>query len=257
MKKANVFWVLAAVLFTFYSCVNDKSVNAKLLTKLVETAEDGSSVTTLFTYNGNEIVRAENAKQQFNYTYTNGLISKIVTKNKSDQSIITVDYNYENDKLTYVKSSDNYWINFVHNTDGTVVYERFTLNTKNQEVKLHHGILSFKDGNLVKDKRTLDDTPVGIVTTNIVSFEYDSKKNPMRGILGFDKLLNQNQLVSINNSVISVVENSTINALDQIISSARLYRSSFEYDTDDCPTVQISENGTGNVGYLKSEYYYK
>jgi hypothetical protein len=256
MKKANVFWVLAAMLFVFYSCVNDKSGNTKLLTKLIETSENGSSVTTLFTYNGNEIVRAENGKEQLNYTYTNGLISKIVTKNKSDQSIITVDYKYENEKLITVKSSDNYWINFVHNTDGTVVYERFTLNAKNQEVKLFHGIISFKDGNLIKDKRILDDTAVGVVTTKNLSFEYDSKKNPMHSILGFDKLVNQNQLMSINNSVISVVENSTTNALDQIISSARLYKSTFEYDTDDYPSVQINENTIGNTGYLKSEYYY-
>lgn len=257
MKKANVFWVLAAMLCVFYSCVNDKSGNAKLLAKLIETAEDDSSVTTIFSYNGNEIVSAENAKERLNYTYTNGLISKIVTKNKSDQSIITVDYKYENEKLITVKSSDNYWINFIHNTDGTVDYERFTLNAKNQEVKLYHGIISFKDGNLIKDKRTLDDTAVGIVTTKNLSFEYDSKKNPMHGILGYDKLLNQNQFVSINNSIISVVENSTTNALDQIISSARFYKSTFEYDTDDYPSVQISENATGNVGYLKTEYYYK
>lgn len=256
MKKANVFWVLAAMLFVFYSCANDKNGNAKLLTKLIETAENGSSVTTLFTYNGNEIVRAENGKQQLNYTYTNGLISKIITKNKSDQSIIAVDYKYENEKLISVKSSDNYWINFVHNTDGTVVYERFTLNAKNQEVKLYHGIISFKDGNLIKDKRTLDDTAVGVVTTENLSFEYDSKKNPMHSILGFDKLVDQNQLMSINNSVISVVENSTTNAFDQIISSARLYKSTFEYDTDDYPSVQINENTIGNTGYLKSEYFY-
>lgn len=256
MKKANVFWVLAAMLFVFYSCANDKNGNAKLLTKLIETAENGSSVTTLFTYNGNEIVKAENGKQELNYTYTNGLISKISTKNKSDQSIITVDYKYENEKLISVKSSDNYWINFIHNTDGTIAYERFTLHTNNQEVKLYHGIISFKEGNLIKDKRILDDTAVGIVTTNNVSFEYDSKKNPMHSILGFDKLVDQNQLMSINNSVISVVENSTTNAFDQIISSARLYKSTFEYDTDDYPSVQINENTIGNTGYLKSEYFY-
>ncbi|MEZ7499151.1 hypothetical protein QO200_10405 [Flavobacterium sp. Arc3] len=254
MKKVNVFWILSLVLFLFYSCANDKNGNDKLLTKLVEKTEDGSSFTTLFSYKGNEIVSSDNANEHVDYTYVNGLITKIITKNKSNQSAVTVDYNYQKEQLVSVKSSDNYRIDFVHNSDGTVAYERFSLDSNNQETKLYHGVLSLKNDNLVKDKRTVDGTQVGVVTTEDVSFEYDSKKNPMHAILGFDKLLNQNQLVSVNNSLISVVESTTTNAADQIISSAKFYKSTFKYDTDDYPTERFAE--TAKSGSLKSQYFY-
>jgi len=254
MKKINIFWILSVMLFLFYSCANDKNGKDKLLTKLVETAEDGSSVTTLFAYKGNEIVSSDNATEHIDYTYVNGLITKVIIKNKSKQSAETVDYIYEKEQLMTLKSSDNYRINFIYNSDGTVAYERFSIDSNNQETKLYHGVLSFKNDNLIKDKRTLDGTEVGVVTTEDVSFEYDSKKNPMHAIVGFDKLKNQNQLVSVNNSLISVVENTTTNAEDQIISSAKFYKSTFKYDTDDYPTEQFAE--TAKSGSLKSQYFY-
>ncbi|MDG2433437.1 hypothetical protein [Flavobacterium sp.] len=258
MKKLIKLGFLLVLLVVFYSCANDKNGGVKLLVKLVETTEDSSKVTTVFTYKGNEIVSTDNGKEHIDYTYTNGLITKVVTTKKSNQSVITSIYTYENDKLMSLKSSNKIIINFIHNSDGSVAYQNFIVDEKEQQIKKYHGILSFKGGNLSKDVRILDDTEPGIVSKNEVSYEYDSKKNPFHNVLGYDKLLNQNQLISINNSLITMVENSITNSVDdQIISSAKIYKSAFKYDDDSYPTEQITENASGHLGYLKSNYFYE
>jgi hypothetical protein len=77
--------------------------------------------------------------------------------------------------------------------------------------------LYFKGKNLIKEDRILDDTAPGIVSKYTVDFEYDSKKNPY-AILGYSKLMDHNDLVSLNNKRSSVVKSST-NAASQTISS--------------------------------------
>ena len=159
-----------------------------------------------------------------------------------------------------IKSSENYSIKFTHNSDETVSYQKTTLNSQNEEVKVYHGILSFKNKNLIKDKRTLDDTEPGITSNYDVSYEYDLKNNPFYNILGFDKLLNQNDLISINNSQIGIVESTITNAEDQITSSANFYKSSFKYDKEGYPTEKVAESvmpSDGKSGYLKTEYFYE
>ncbi|MDG2432606.1 hypothetical protein [Flavobacterium sp.] len=139
-----------------------------------------------------------------------------------------------------------------------MTYQNFSIDDKEQQIKKYHGILSFKNGNPIKDVRILHDSKKGIISKNELSYEYDSKTNPYHSILGINKLLNQYEFVSINNSLISVVENSITNTTDdQIISSAKFYKSAFQYNDSSYPTEQITENASGNLGYLKSEYFYE
>ncbi|MNG32565.1 hypothetical protein D3C84_1186110 [compost metagenome] len=76
--------------------------------------------------------------------------------------------------------------------------------------------------------------------------------------MGYKKLLDCNEGISPNNSLISTVITS-VSKEDQVTSSAVFYKSSFKYDLDNYPTEQVSENAiatNGHVGYLKSEYFY-
>jgi hypothetical protein len=246
------------MLVLLYSCANDKNAETKLLTKLTETFEDKSMNTTVFTYKDNEIVSTDNSNERVDYTYTDGLITKIMTKKKSDQSEISTSFTYDKDKLITVKSSASFVIDYTHTADGSVSYDYFVVNDKQEKTKQYHGVLSFKKGNLVKDNRVLDNTEVGFTTKFNMSYEYDTKKNPYLNIKGFDKLLNHNEIISVNNAMISVVENSTTNTKeDQTISSAKMHISSFKYDADNYPKEQISENAKKNSAYLKSEYFYE
>jgi hypothetical protein len=84
MKK-NQKYILDAITFiiAFYSCSNENVSSQKLLQKMVETTEDGLSETT-FAYDGNKITSINSPNSRTDFTYTDGLISKIVLLNKKN-----------------------------------------------------------------------------------------------------------------------------------------------------------------------------
>lgn len=252
MKKTkSIVWLLSIFLMTLYSCSNDNDDSVKLLKKIVETSEAGTSEITLFTYNGNQIVSIDGTLKRTDFTYTDGLIAKTVTLNKTTQLLETIEYSYLNAKLDKVESL-GYRIKYIHNSDKTVSYERFMISG-NQQVKEFHGKLYFENENLIKDDRTVDNTNVGVISNYTVSYDYDLKKNPLFHVTGFRELLNQNEKISLNNSLISTVITS-VSKDDQITSSANFYKSSFKYDLDNYPIERVSENE--KTGYLKTEYFY-
>lgn len=251
-NKIVLLWVLSIFVLTLCSCSTDNDDTVKLLKKVVETSEAGTSETSLFTYDGTEIVSIDGVQKRTDFTYTDGLITKAVTLNKTNQLLETIEYSYLEGKLVEAESLGNYRINYIHNSDKTVSYEKFTISG-NQQVKEFHGTLYFENENFIKEERILDNTASGVLSKYSVSFDYDSKYNPLYNILGYKKLLDYNEGASSNNSLISTVITS-ISKDDQITSSANFYKSSFKYDLDNYPTEQVSENG--NTGYLKTTYFY-
>lgn len=258
MKKTkNIFWVLSIFLLTLYSCSNDNDDSLKLLKKVVETSENGTSETTVYTYNGTEIVSIDGAEKRTDFTYTDGLITKTVILNKTNQLSETIEYSYLVGKLVEVESLGNYRINYIHNTDKTVSYERFRISG-NQQVKEFHGTLYFENENLIKNERILDTMPVGITSSESITFDYDAKNNPLYNVLGYKNLLDHMEAISSNNSLINTVIATTTNG-DQVLSVANFYKSSFKYDSENYPTERVSETAilaNGNTGYLKTQYFY-
>ncbi|MES2804949.1 MAG: hypothetical protein V4652_05210 [Bacteroidota bacterium] len=258
MKKTkNIFWVLSIFLLTLYSCSNDNDDSLKLLKKVVETSENGTSETTVYTYNGTEIVSIDGAEKRTDFTYTDGLITKTVILNKTNQLSETIEYSYLVGKLVEVESLGNYRINYIHNTDKTVSYERFRISG-NQQVKEFHGTLYFENENLIKNERILDTMPVGITSSESITFDYDAKNNPLYNVLGYKNLLDHMETISSNNSLINTVIATTTNG-DQVLSVANFYKSSFKYDSENYPTERVSETAilaNGNTGYLKTQYFY-
>lgn len=258
MKKTkNIFWLLSVFVLTLYSCSNDNDDSLKLLKKVVETSENGTSETTVYTYNGTEIVSIDGVQKRTDFTYTDGLITKTVILNKTNQLSETIEYSYLVGKLVEVESLGNYRINYIHNTDKTVSYERFRISG-NQQVKEFHGTLYFANENLIKNERILDTMPVGITSSESITFDYDAKNNPLYNVLGYKNLLDHMETISSNNSLINTVIATTTNG-DQVLSVANFYKSSFKYDSENYPTERVSETAilaNGNTGYLKTQYFY-
>lgn len=94
-------------------------------------------------------------------------------------------------------------MNFIHNANGTVSYEKLTKDIGSNENKVFHGILYFQNENLIKDERVIDDAGVGVLIQNSITLEYDYKNNPLNNILGYNKLLDHFKKISTNNSVSS------------------------------------------------------
>ncbi len=254
MKNKIVgFLVLSIFVLTLYSCSNTSEDTVKLVKKVVETAENGTSETTLYTYNESKIISIDGAQKRTDFTYTDGLITKLVTLNKTNRLLETIEYSYLKGKLVGVESLGNYRIKYIHNSDETVSYEKFTIVTANQQVKEFHGKLYFENDNFVKDERILENTAVGVMSSYIISFDYDSKNNPLYNILGYKQLLDYNEEISSNNTLLHTVITS-VTKDDQITSSANFYKSSFTYDSDNYPIERVSE--TEKNSYLKAEYFY-
>jgi hypothetical protein len=259
MKKSiNIFWFVSAIAAVFCSCSKDKDDSVKFLKQLVEISADGISATTDFSYNGNEIKSIDGIKQRTDFSYMDGLITKIVVLDKASQVVTTLNYSYLRGRLVSAKSVDNYIINYFPNSDGSIAYKKFSINSAGEEVEMYHGVLFFIKKNLIKDERTFDTAPLGVTTTYSISFEYDSKINPFYSILGSEKLLDHDDCISANNSLTAVVTNSYAQN-DQIISSANFYKSTFKYDDEGYPIEKISEAVVpvnGNPDYLKTQYFY-
>lgn len=256
-NKIVLLWVLSVFVLTLYSCSTDNDDSVKLLKKVVETSENGTSETTVYTYNGTEIVSIDGVQKRTDFTYTDGLITKTVILNKTNQLSETIEYSYLVGKLVEVESLGNYRINYIHNTDKTVSYERFRISG-NQQVKEFHGTLYFENENLIKNERILDTMPVGITSSESITFDYDAKNNPLYNVLGYKNLLDHMETISSNNSLINTVIATTTNG-DQVLSVANFYKSSFKYDSENYPTERVSETAilaNGNTGYLKTQYFY-
>lgn len=262
MKKAIQILFVSVLVLAATSCSNDDNTNdEKFLKRVIEVNVDGSSSTTNLTYVGNQIVSIISETKSETFTYTGDLITRITSLNIPTEQLTTFDYIYNNDKLTKVICSENYELNFVHNANGTITYEKTTLDTNNNVTLVYHGTLSFNGNNAFEDKRVLDDTPSNILSKEEVSFVYDAKKNPLNNILGYSKLLDRFTTISANNAV-SITKINSTNFLDtdQAISAAVLKPKDYQYDNDNYPIEIISdypvfENQNNN--HLKSLYFYE
>ena len=252
---APIFIFISCITLLFTSCANDKDDKSKNFVKIIESTKDGITENSVFTYNENQIVTADNSKEKTDFTYQNGLITKITTYNKATQLNVVLLYTYNKEKLVKVTSSEKYVIYYTHNDNGTVSYEKYTVDSQNEEQKVCHGILSFKNKNLIKDECIFDTVTENSVSSSKTTFEYDAYNNPYFSISGYEKLLDHGAYVSKNNAVMTVAE--TASTIDgQTISSANMYTTKFKYDADDYPTEQVSEESLTNPNYSKIQYLY-
>jgi len=253
--------ILVLVLTTLVSCTNETvEQDVPMLKRIVEVSVDGSSTTTTLNYNGANIVSIDKVDAYLEFYYTGSLITKIVETNKTTSHKNSLDYTYVDGQLDKITSSDNYVINYKQNKDGSVSYEKWTKDSNNVAVKVYFGTLFFQNENLIKDEKISEDTKKGILTTKTVNVVCDNKKNALRNILGFDRLLDFAKNISSNNGIIHT-ESCTEKQLDddQIISSIKRYDSTIQYNSNGYPTEIVSEKiifGGADSKHLKSQLFY-
>ncbi|WP_284651425.1 hypothetical protein [Flavobacterium terrisoli] len=262
MKKAIQYLLISFLVLAVTSCTSDDEINEEqLLRTLIEVNVDGTSETTHLTYDGTKILSIVSPTKNETFEYTGELITRINSMDIPNQELTIFDYIYTNGELTKVICSENYVLNFVHNADGTVSYEKITLDTNNNEVLVYHGTLYFQGQNALEDKRVLDNTVSNEVHKQEVSFVYDVKTNPLNSITGYSKLLDHFTTISANN-VASNIEIYSVNYLDteQATSSAIQYARNYQYDNNGYPTEILSPYpvfGPRNDNHLKSLYFYE
>lgn len=242
MKK--LLYLFAASLLVFTSCSKDddsSNSTSSVLPKTVTTVySDGDSDIQNIVYNGNKIVSVtEKDGSVKRYTYTGDLITKIEEFVNGTLNL-TTNYNYVNGKLDnsvgkHPAEGFYYKTKYTHNTDGTITYDQFrgAVVTGTEEEYGAAGKYTFKDGNLVKLEVSYYGSDYSYV------YEYDTKNNPRKNILGFSLLL-EDEDSSVNNVVkeISVSGSGNNILIDKVIYT-------YKYDANNYPTEVVKSYQVG------------
>ncbi|MFV8368212.1 hypothetical protein [Flavobacterium sp. LB2R40] len=215
MKKITL--ILSVLILS--SCSSDNSESditvtppSVLVKKIIELDRDGKEMsTTDFVYNGNKIVSEVIAKKDLSvvgnigflynykteYTYTGNLITSIKVKNinaNHDKLVLKTDFLYDSNEDLISSTREQYFDTF----KGVlrVVYNKINMNTVNCkmfssdsrdmiETQIWEGKFSFDaNKNLIKSE-SLD------ASFLFASFEYDSKSNAKKNVLGLNKIIFQ------------------------------------------------------------------
>ncbi len=263
MKKVIYLFFVSLFITTLTSCTDDadETVQVKLVQKIIEVNKDESTSTVDFTYDGNKIVTIESESTSKTFTYTGNLITKIIEVNTLTQAQTTFDYSYTNDLLTKVVNSDNYTLNYTHQANGTITSEKTTTDTNNNTIVLWRGILSLNTNNVIENNKTFENSGINVLEKKELSFIYDSKVNPLRNIVGFNKLLDHSEIISANNYTANIVISSAKYLdRDEEVSSLVQITKQYTYDKQGYPKEALSTKpvfGNENPNHLKSVYFYE
>jgi hypothetical protein len=249
MKK--LLYLFSASLLVLTSCSKDDSptidpVTSTFVKKMVSTGIDGD-VTTSITYNGNKVVSfVSNNIYKTNFTYTGDLITKVESLDEKNVIDSTIEYLYKDGKVISstekeVGAAYNYKIKYTYNSDGTVSFEEFKIDTTTGVEKEDGtiGKYTFKNGNLVKRESSY------YGSENSVTYEYDAKYNPFKNVLGYNLLLDNEELGSANNSVKNT----------RVSGSTYVNTSTFVYDVNNFPTEEKSFDATGKLENTVQYFY--
>lgn len=239
------------------------SIFPKTVKSIYPTNPSNNSTYT-YVFDGNKIVSMRTEQWINEFTYEGNVIVKEVGYNYNilsgkGEKISEHKYTYVNNKLvesSYVQSFNAYFQSkvrtvYTYNSDGSVKIEKYNIDivtgieTKDDVIT----VLTYANGNLVKEVETNTRPGSNYVGTN--AWEYDSKKNPFKNVLGFNLLLFHRP--SVNNIVKGSYSESTSPGTITAKSDAV---TDYVYDTNGYPTKETYyyEDGT-TVAHI-NEYVY-
>lgn len=234
----------------------DCEINSYLVLprQIIETYEDGSTITIDFTFEGNKLIKDEVTYSYINepsetdiydYIYDNDLLVRVNNSftgpsgnNDSDYSVFEYNSNNQLISETIYFTENGQVINtqidtYVHNSDGTI-----TFTEGGEEIY----ILSFVNGNLVTSEH--------INGENDYSYTYDNKNAVAKNIYTREVIGLFSPESGINNLMISVNTGGATDTDNLNIS--------YTYNSDNFPATSttIVNQGTSEEETYTTEYFY-
>lgn len=243
MKKLLCLFGALALILT--SCSSDENATDAVLPKTVSykySDSPGDNDFSTITYDGNKILTASyTASDKEVYTYTGDVITKIEDFAQEGNISSKNEITYEGGKvkidvLTEIAPNVTYISKrvYTYNTNGTISFVNYSVNpiTK-EETKKSDGVLIYQNGNLINKIETYDSY------SYTKTYEYDTKNNPFKNILGFNLLIDHETSASLNNvtkltTVYKYGEDSTTN----------IFNSVYEYNEKGYPTKQTQTDSS-------------
>ncbi|WP_166920067.1 hypothetical protein [Flavobacterium poyangense] len=227
MKK--LLFLLSALMVILTSCSNDDNSNAAPEDNFILPKEENgismysSKWKTTFTYSGNKIVSMVGDNSKSLYTYEgNTIVNEVrfsVDFNGKEKKVFEILYAYEKGKLKsstwrgeftpdYPQGKVNVKTVYTPTSDNVYTYVDYSTNEDTKIVtKIAEGILTYKDGNLIRSEHFRLILNTGTIITEIYTFEYDTKNNPFKNILGYSLILSKYGQFSRNNIIRTTVWN--------------------------------------------------
>lgn len=258
MKKLLCLFAFSAVLLSSCSSSDSSSTplteSDVLVTKTVEHyANDNSTVTTNFTYNGKKIVSSVDTDGfTETYTYTGDLISSI--KEYDDTNTLLVEemftYNGSGQLVTYLlKDFDtNHWRKelFVHNSNNTISYMVYKGDNVEQTNLTETGTIHLTNGEVAQ----IDFNLISPSITGARIYTYDTKNNPYKNITGVDKIN------FVNEEAIGVSHNILTDHYTSTFPTDEMYTTTYTYNSLNFPLTESEFDSTGTAPSVTTEYTY-
>ena len=266
MKKLLLLFVALTLVLT--SCSSEEnsslensseeySVFPKTISYIYPNTTLGTNSTSTLKFDGNKIVSISKYDSKTKFIYNGDFIIKQEVFDLDLQGNETKDkevlYNYENGKLKTRLFKENITVNYPDgqyiekvlytHSSNLISYINYRVDKDTKvEVKSSEGTLTYNGGNLVKEMQV-----VGSLTRTR-TYEYDTKYNPLKNILGFDLLLNEINEFGKNN----VLKTTSISS---DFPTQANYVTTYIYNDNDYPSKKTSLTGGGSVEY-EIEYTY-
>lgn len=271
MKKILcLFSALTLMLISSCTSDDDNSSNTSILPKIVSHSYlypiqgiPSNNYSSTSVYDGNKILSVKFDNSRSDYTYYRDVIVKLIryeTSSGKDVKFYEEIYSYTNNKLATLSYAQNFSAEYptgffrgrsvyTYNSDGTVTTDFYSTSLEGVEAKSSSKISFFANGNLVKEVETDTEPNSNNVRTDV--YEYDSKNNPLINILGFNLLINDANLSSLNN----ITKHTTTAVIDLNTYGPYVSKSDYIYDENGYPTKEVETKSDGqNIETI--EYVY-
>jgi hypothetical protein len=274
MRRLHLLVGALTLVVTMNSCSKDDAAveqtaeTALILPKKIiyKSAFDGIYTTTI-SYEGNKIKEFVGNTDKTVFTYTGDLITKEQYYNGTALED-EYDYSYENNKLKttiYTKTRSN-GINkgkkvYVYNTDGTITKQSYKIDiTTGAETKEDiDDVFTFSNENLIKKVSTTTSGTTGNINVSktTYTYEYDTKNNPIKNILGYNKLIDNDFDIGTNNVIKETRVSESSNNGTPNAPYTNVYNYELTYNSANFPTEKKHsyDNGTAVVTDITQFFY--
>jgi len=228
--------------------------------KITETTKSGNTYFFTIKYDGDKVLEMnDDDGSKTVYTYNGNNIVKTVDYDKNSKVDYTREFTYVNDRLMSEKITDthmgtlSYTINYNYVNDNTVKYKLWESSTYNPTTGVYSNLkytdyeTTLVNGNLSKIKRTLSS---GTVVNR--TYIYDNKNNPVSNIKGYVKI---NLLTSYDGDYgVNNLTKSTSSSTESFFNYTNT--SSYEYNSNNYPIKQLTNYTSGSNSSSTTLYQY-
>jgi hypothetical protein len=191
MKKLLTL-IFFALLFASCSSDSDSdsaSTSGILLQKIIRQNENGTTTTMTYVYNGKKMLTFGDGTISYKVFYNGNLVTKIESYNLNNlMSIFYFTYDSSEKLVQYKLDSPNLlrvWRNtYVYNNDNTISVSQYDAFDGGTETLQTQKYFLDSEGEIIRIEK------YNGTNTAITLYTYDTKNNPFRNVVGFDKLLN-------------------------------------------------------------------